>query len=287
MAALAFTRIGVGQPLVLLHGIGMSRHAWDPVVPALATQFDVVAVDLPGFGRSEPARPGIEPTPQVMAARVADLLDDLGIISPHVVGNSLGGWVALELAGLRPVRSLILLSPAGLWRHSTPRYNLISLRGTRWLAQHTTAVLLRLVRHRLGRLLVLAQTHGRPTRMSPVDAQAAISAMAGCRGFDATLRATARRHYNAGATAIDAPVTVAFGTRDLLLRRRSRRRDQLPPQTRFATLTGCGHVPMADDPVAVIDLINTSTKPPFGDGSPPTEMLESARLPASYLVGRD
>jgi hypothetical protein len=41
---------------------------------------------------------------------------------------------------------------------------------------------------------------------------------------------------------------------------------------------------MADDPVAVIDLINTSTKPPFGDGSPPTEMLESARLPASYLA---
>jgi pimeloyl-ACP methyl ester carboxylesterase len=260
MAALAFTRTGAGSPLVLLHGIGMSRQAWDPVVAALAAQFDVVAADLPGFGRSEPVPSDIEPTPRVLAAFVADLLDELGITAAHLVGNSLGGWVALELAGLRPVRSLTLLSPAGLWRDRTPRYNLISLRVTRCLARHATAVLFRLVRYRLGRVLVLGQTHGHPTRISPVNAQAAISAMAGSRGFDATLRATAKRRYQAGTTAINAPVTVTFGTRDLLLRRRSRHRDQLPPQTRFATLAGCGHVPMADDPAAVINLIKAATE---------------------------
>src|SRR5256885_16135486 len=51
---------------------------------------------------------------------VAGLLDDLGIATPHVAGNSLGGWVALELAGIRPVASLTLLSPAGLWRGGAP-----------------------------------------------------------------------------------------------------------------------------------------------------------------------
>jgi pimeloyl-ACP methyl ester carboxylesterase len=277
MAALAFTRIGSGPPLVLLHGIGMSRRVWDPVVPELAAQFEVVAVDLPGFGQSEPVPSSVEPTPHAMAGFVADLLADLDITEPHVVGNSLGGWVALELAGRRPVRSLTLLSPAGLWRGRTPRYNLISLRATRWLARHGTRVLHRLVRHRLGRLLVLGQTHGRPIRMSPVAAQAAIAEMAGCRGFDATLRATAKRHYAASAvTAIDAPVTVAYGTRDLLLRRRSRRRDQLPAGTRFSTLARCGHVPMADNPAAVVDLIHRGAAPRICIGSP-AEIPDSVR----------
>lgn len=62
MTALACTRTGAGAPLVLLHGLGSSRHAWDPVIPALAEQFEVLAIDLPGFGDSEPL-PQSGPTP--------------------------------------------------------------------------------------------------------------------------------------------------------------------------------------------------------------------------------
>src|SRR5712691_4498039 len=79
MTALEFTRSGAGAPLVLLHGIGGSRHAWDPVIPALAEHFDVLAIDLPGHGDSEPVPPQVEPLPAVLAAAVAGLLDDLGI----------------------------------------------------------------------------------------------------------------------------------------------------------------------------------------------------------------
>jgi pimeloyl-ACP methyl ester carboxylesterase len=60
MTALAYTRAGAGAPLVLLHGIGSSRHAWDPVLPALTGRFDVIAVDLPGFGGSGPVPPEVE-----------------------------------------------------------------------------------------------------------------------------------------------------------------------------------------------------------------------------------
>jgi pimeloyl-ACP methyl ester carboxylesterase len=63
MARLAFGRSGAGAPLVLLHALGLSRHTWDPVVPALAELFDVIAVDLPGFGGSEPLPDGVEPSP--------------------------------------------------------------------------------------------------------------------------------------------------------------------------------------------------------------------------------
>src|SRR3954467_9950731 len=116
MATLGFSRQGAGPPLVLLHALGSSRAAWDPVVPRLAERFDVIAVDLPGFGESALLPPGVEPHPARLAASVADFLDELHIDRPHVAGNSLGGWVGLELARLRPVNSLTLLHPAGLWR---------------------------------------------------------------------------------------------------------------------------------------------------------------------------
>jgi len=259
MTTLAFDRSGAGMPLVLLHGLGSARQAWNPVLPALADQFDVIAIDLPGFGESDPLPVEVVPHPAVLAKSVARLLDDLGITRPHVVGNSLGGWVALELAAIRPVASLTLLSPAGLWRGRAPLYNRVSLRATRWFASHATGLLSRLMRYRLARVLVLGQTHGRPARTGAQYARMAVRAMGTCPGFEAAMRATEPRGYLAGP-AIDAPVTVAFGSRDLLLRAASRRLDELPPGTRVETLPGCGHVPMADDPSAVVALISEAVE---------------------------
>jgi len=260
MATLAFTRSGTGPPLVLLHPLGSSSRVWAPVLPALAERFDVVAVDLPGFGRSDPLPPPQELSPAVLAGCVADLLDDLGVPAPHVVGNSLGGWVALELAGRRPVASLTLLAPAGLWRRNTPLYCRVSLRATRWLARYAARPLRRLVDFRLGRVVVLGQTHGRPARMTAAQARQAIVDLGSCAGFDATFRATLRRHYE--SLPVEAPVVVAFGSRDLvLLPFQSRHLERLPRGTVRATLPGCGHLPVADDPEAVAALITAWADP--------------------------
>ncbi len=263
MVTLTYSRTGRGEALVLLHPLGSSRHVWDPVRERLAGQFDVVAVDLPGFGESPPLPAQTEPTPAALALAVADTLDGLGIRRPHVVGNSLGGWIALELAKVRPVASITLLSPAGLWRRRTPLYPRVSLALSRWLTRHAEPVLRRLVGHAAGRVLVLGQTHGRPIRMSTERARAAVHALATSPGFDAAFTATLRRSYTPGP-AIDVPVTVAFGGRDiLLLARQSRRLDLLPPHTRQAHLPGCGHIPVADDPAAVAELIErTATRSP-------------------------
>jgi pimeloyl-ACP methyl ester carboxylesterase len=78
--------------------------------------------------------------------------------------------------------------------------------------------------------------------------------MAGSTGYDDVLAATRHRHY-VGGPVHDAPVTVAFGSRDHLLLRGSRHLGELPPATRVATLPGCGHVPMADDPARVATAI--------------------------------
>ena len=251
-SSLAYTRSGAGAPLVLLHALGVSRRSWNPVIPALSRHFDVIAVDLPGFGDSATTT---QASPAALAEAVAGLLTELGVTTPHLAGNSLGGWVALELAALVPPASVTLLSPAGLWKQDAPLYCRISLRATRWLARHASGPLSRLVRYQLGRILVLGQTHGHPTRLTSGYAREAIATMGTCPGFEAALAATARRRYLAAAP-IAAPVTLAFGSRDiLLLRRQSRHTDQLPPGTRVETLPGCGHLPVADDPGAVAELI--------------------------------
>jgi pimeloyl-ACP methyl ester carboxylesterase len=265
---LAYTRVGTGEPLVLLHALGLSRSAWDPVLTELTDRFDVIAVDMPGFGDSPPLDPDLEPEPAALARSVAELLDELGLAAPHVAGNSLGGWVAAELAGMRPVASLTLLSPAGMWSRETPSYCWISLRLTRLLVVRARPVVRRLVRRRWGRLLVLWQAVGHPTRMAPEQAVAVVDAIATSRGYDNTLRATRRRRFRA-ERPIDAPVTVAFGSRDrVLLRRAWRQVGELPPQTLVASLPGCGHVPMSDDPGAVAALLaRVSERGPVSPGS--------------------
>ena len=263
MTALAFTRAGAGAPLVLLHGLGSSRHAWDPVIPALAERFDVIAVDLPGFGDSEPLPPQVEPQPAALAASLADMLDDLGVADPHVAGNSLGGWVALELARLRPVASLTLLSPAGLWRSGTPLYCRVSLRASRWLCQHAASPAGRPGESsRRSRILVLGPDPraSRPARMTSEQARAVIAAMGTCPGFDATMKATATRRYLAGPP-IDAPVTVAFGSRDLLLLRHQSRHLDEPP---------AWHAPRDAPPAAATSPWPTTPAPsPLSSPHPP------------------
>lgn len=258
MSLLSYYRVGVGEPLVLLHALGLNRHSWDPILPELARQFDVVSIDLPGFGDSSSLPPQREPTPAALAGAVGELLDELRMERPHVAGNSLGGWVALELANLRPVASLTLLAPAGLWRDRTPQYCRVSLRATRFLARHAARSLSLLVMSRFGRYLVFRQSHGRPSRLTADRARAAITAIGTSPGFRSVLRATLDRRYFR-TTTIDAPVTLAFGTKDaVLLPWQSRHVDQLPPQATVTSLPGCGHIPMSDDPAAVAALIRAT-----------------------------
>ena len=110
-------------PLLLLHGIGGGRGAWAAVAPVLAASgHTVVAVDLPGYGLSAPAEPC---TLGAMAEAVAQLVQHLGLGAAVLVGHSMGGMVAQELAAVHPalVAGLVLAStspafgkPGGDWQ---------------------------------------------------------------------------------------------------------------------------------------------------------------------------
>ena len=107
-------RGGSGEPLVLVHGIGHTWRGFVPMLPLLEPRFDVLAVDLPGFGNSPPLNNGRAPTPEVLADAVEEAMDAAGFGTAHVAGNSLGGWIALELARRGRARTCTALSPAGL-----------------------------------------------------------------------------------------------------------------------------------------------------------------------------
>ena len=107
-------RGGSGQPLVLLHGLGLSWRSWQPVLHALEGRHDVVVIDLPGFGESPRLPDRAAPTPARLADAVEAELDRLSLDAPAVVGNSLGGWVALELARRGRAARAVVISPSGL-----------------------------------------------------------------------------------------------------------------------------------------------------------------------------
>ena len=105
-----------GLPIILIHGMGSAATAWQLVVPELSKTHRVITVDLPGHGETElPA--GLDMSPKSLAEYVLETMDSLSIEKAHLVGNSLGGWTALELAAMKPERiaSILGLAPAGLW----------------------------------------------------------------------------------------------------------------------------------------------------------------------------
>jgi len=172
----------------------------------------------------------------------------------------LSEYMVRELSEQSELASVTLISPAGLWTGRAPRYTRLSLRAIYGLTSRLERPLVTLMRYRAARSVALAQVYSRPGRMTPEQAGAAISASARSTGFLPTLRATAGRRYRSTGQ-LGAPVTVAFGSRDrLLLRRSSQHLEQLPAGAETVELPGCGHVPMSDDPAAVAALLASAAR---------------------------
>jgi pimeloyl-ACP methyl ester carboxylesterase len=127
-ARISTMQAGRGQALVAIHGLGGTKGSFLPTLAELAPNFRVIALDLPGFGDSDkPLRASYEP--RYFARAVVELLDALALDRAHVVGNSLGGRVALELGMRHPDRvgGLVMLCPALAWRRDRPLVPLLRL----------------------------------------------------------------------------------------------------------------------------------------------------------------
>ncbi|MFI9209727.1 alpha/beta fold hydrolase [Streptomyces sp. NPDC053253] len=253
--SLAYARRGAGEPLLLLHGIGHHWQAWEPVLDVLAADREVIAVDLPGFGASDPLP---EECPYGLPSVVTVLgafCEAVGFDRPHVAGNSLGGLLALELGREKLVRSVTALSPAGFWSEAERRYAFGTLRAMRGAARSLPVpVIERLSRTPGGRAVLTSTIYARPGRRSPEAVVAETLALRGAAGFHQTLAAGRTAPVPGDVPAV--PVTVAWGSRDRLLpRRQGVRAKHALPGARLVRLPGCGHVPMNDDPALVARVI--------------------------------
>jgi pimeloyl-ACP methyl ester carboxylesterase len=245
--ALSFDRRGTGEPLLLVHGLGGSKVLWRPVMDRLARERDVIAVDMPGFGRS-PAPAGFAPSAAGLAEALTDFCSELRIDRPHVAGNSLGGWVGLEMAKLGRAASVCAISPAGLWR---------SPLGPRRYERHKIGRRVRplvsaLLRTRLGRRWLLRTTFARPDVVPAADAAEFVSLYLDAPAFleaNRLMREGAFEH----AGLIEVPVTIVWGKEDRTVGHPSGSR--LPPGIRVAVRPGWGHTPTWDDPEGVAELI--------------------------------
>ncbi|MEA2198081.1 MAG: hypothetical protein QOJ25_2132 [Solirubrobacteraceae bacterium] len=241
---LAHDRLGTGPPLVLLHPLGADRHVWDPVLDALAPVRTVIAVDLPGFGDSAPLTE--TPTPDALARALDRFLLGVGLERPHVAGNSLGGWVALELALAGRARSVTGIAPAGLW--AAPLEPKASV--ARMLARTVRPILPRLAARPQGRRALLGGVMLHPELVPAAAAAHLVRAYADAPGFVATNTAMRAGRFQ-GLDRIDVPVTLGWPDHDHLVSRPRR----LPPQVHSHVLAGCGHLPMWDAPGQVARLL--------------------------------
>jgi 3-oxoadipate enol-lactonase len=246
-ALLSHDDLGSGPPVVLLHSGVTDRRMWDALVPALSHSFRVVRPDLRGFGDS-PLPPGR----YADADDVAALLDFLGVADAAVVGSSMGGRVALELAIRHPgrVTSLVLLCPA--WRGlepADPALDLYSQEEDRLIEGGDVegAVALN-VRSWLG-----------PAATEEVRQQVATMQR---RAFELQLAADAQdpgpepERVEVDPAAVAVPTTVVTGAHDFEhFRAVARALAELVPGGELVDLPWAGHLPSLERPDAVLALL--------------------------------
>lgn len=233
------------EPLLLLHGLGGSKLIWEPVLELLEEERQPLALDLPGFGATPPLAAQVEPSAANLAAAVHERCLALGVERPHVAGNSLGAWVALEMGRAGWAASVTAISPAGLWRSPIGPRRVDTQRRARQLRPLVALAL----RSRALRERMLSTTVAHPERIPTATARELILSWVDAVGYEGANRAMRTHVFDPSGYPEDVPVTLAWGEHDRLVA--PPRAERRPAGARFLVLPGVGHTPTWDDPELV------------------------------------
>jgi pimeloyl-ACP methyl ester carboxylesterase len=251
-------RGGSGPALVCLHGFTDTWRTWELVLPQLERHHDVLAPTLAGHAGGPPIEGEIGDS--LLADEVEYAMDEAGFATAHIVGNSLGGHVALQLAARGRAESVVALAPAGGWAAGDAS-------GTATLGHFTTMLQhLKAAAPHAGALVSTAEGRRRSTAFTVtsfehIPAELLAHQMLGaasCRGAVRLIEFAARAGWSLAAERIDCPVRIVWGTDDKLLPWPSSavryRRDWLP-HAEWIELDGVGHCPQLDIPLETAQLI--------------------------------
>lgn len=257
-------RTGEGPPLVLLHPALTTWRMWQPVIGALRERHDVFAPTLPGH------HGGPQPPAELTFAGLADAverqLDTAGIGQAHLVGNSLGAVMALELAARGRGLSATAISPPGAWNTARDRLLLELMLGTAVHVARAPVPAVPLL-HRAPHLrkLALAPLMRHGERVPPLEVALLLAGRRSSARFVAALIAGLRRegHREPPFGATSVPTTIAWPEHDRVLpyHRFGAPLHSLLPDASHVRLPGTGHVPMYDDPALVAQTILSLSSP--------------------------
>ncbi len=251
---LDFDRVGSGEPLLVLHGFGSTRDDFASVVPRLASDFEVLSLDLPGHGGS----PMIEGRPTVAAltaAVIADL-DAHGLGQVHVLGNSLGGRIAIELARQGRALSVVSISPSGLALPAERVHQGMLMVTSRVLNQARRPWIDALAQTPAGRTVLLAGMRAMPWQATETEARIGKGGFADQRGFWPMLWDAILVDLPTRLDLIDCPVIVAQGSMDIVGSGQTPRYTPFIRDAQFVLLPGGGHAPQSDTPEMIVSLVH-------------------------------
>ena len=248
-----------GEPLVLVHGFSATRNVWEPLLHSLERDHQVLAVNLAGHVGGPEIPAGTDVSVSALVDAVERDMDDAGFATAHLVGNSLGGWISLELAKRGRARSVVAIAPAGGWAQGTrdeKRLRTLFTRNHRMTSRLLPRVERMMRRPRLRRLL-LAQVAARGDRIPAATAAQMIRDSVGCSVYFDLMDAILRDGPPSSFEGITVPVLLVWGSRDRILppKRYSERLRRMLPDAEWVELKGLGHMPMSDDPQLVSDTI--------------------------------
>jgi pimeloyl-ACP methyl ester carboxylesterase len=249
-----------GEPLVLIHGFSATSGVWQPVLEELERGHDVLAVNLAGHVGGPEIAPGAEVSLGALVDAVERDMDEAGYQTAHLAGNSLGGWIALELAKRGRARSVVAIAPAGGWEARTreeKRLRTLFMRNHK-LSSRILPRLDRLMRRPRLRRLLLWQVVSYGDRIPAAAAAQLIRASIGCSVYFELMDAIMRDGPPQSFDGVAVPVLLVWGTRDRILphKRYSERLRRMLPDAEWVELRGLGHMPMSDDPELVARTIS-------------------------------
>jgi pimeloyl-ACP methyl ester carboxylesterase len=253
-------RAGSGRPLLLVHGLGSSHRTWDPVLPALSAEREVLALDLPGFGSTPPLQG------EVGIATLTDALESFlaeqDLREVDVVGSSMGARMVLELARRGHRGTVVALDPGGFWTDRQVAFFGVTVSASVALVRRLQPALPVLTASPVGRTALLAQFSARPWALPQELVLRELRGFADSPSLDAALHALryGPRQEGAARGSLEGRVVLGWG-----------RQDRVTPPSQAATalqrfpdatlhwFDGCGHFPHWDRPAEAAGLILSST----------------------------